>query len=534
MPKIEKVHFEDATDAGEYIVGTNGDDTIDALGGDDKVKARDGDDYIRGGEGNDRLYGQDGDDKLVGDTGNDTISGGDGDDKNTWNNGDGSDVFDGGEGYDTQIVNGSDTAGDDFTIGADGDRVAFARVNFGQFSVDIGETEVLKVYGLGGDDTITGSEGLSELIKLKLSGGEGNDQITGGDGDDRIYGDEGDDRTVGFRGDDKIYGDDGDDTNTWNNGDGTDKFYGGEGFDTQIVNGSPDLGDEFTIAADGQKVQFDRVNFGQFGVTMSEVEELVVNGLGGDDTMTGSEGLRDLISLELNGGDGNDAVAGGDGDDVLTGGTGDDELAGEKGNDTVLGGDGDDELEWDDGDGSDLMEGDAGWDTVEVEGSLTEGDHFVIEADGARVAFARVNLGQFALDIGTSEVLEVDGAGGDDLIEAGEGLAGLIALELSGGTGNDTITGGDGDDLIDGGWDDDVMTGGWGEDTFVFNKGDDVITDFEDGVDVIQLSKYDAWSEVAPSIEQYGQDVVIDTAHGSLTIEHASVEQFDASDFLFV
>jgi Ca2+-binding RTX toxin-like protein len=179
-----------------------------------------------------------------------------------------------------------------------------------------------EIDGLGGDDKIK-ARGGDDTVR----GGEGNDTITAGEGDDLVLGD---------RGDDKIYGDEGDDTNVWNNGDGTDKFYGGEGYDTQIVNGSPDLGDEFTIAAYGEKVQFDRVNFGQFGVTMKDVETLEVNGLGGDDTITGSEGLSELIKLKLSGGDGNDEITGGDGDDWIDGGYDDDVMTGNEGADTFV------------------------------------------------------------------------------------------------------------------------------------------------------------------------------------------------------
>ena len=83
-----------------------------------------------------------------------------------WNNGDGSDVMEGGAGIDTVEVNGSDTAGDEFTIAANGARVDFDRVNLGPFSLDIGTTERLEVNGLGGDDTITGASGLDGLIEL--------------------------------------------------------------------------------------------------------------------------------------------------------------------------------------------------------------------------------------------------------------------------------------------------------------------------------------------------------------------------------
>ena len=101
--------------------------------------------------------------------------GGWGNDRMVWNNGDGSDLMEGGEGYDAAEVNGSDTDGDVFTIAANGDRVAFDRVNLVPFSLDIGTTERLEVNGQGGDDTITGGDGLEGLIKLKLDGGAGDD-----------------------------------------------------------------------------------------------------------------------------------------------------------------------------------------------------------------------------------------------------------------------------------------------------------------------------------------------------------------------
>jgi hypothetical protein len=99
--------------------------------------------------------------------------GGAGRDRMVWNNGDGSDVMEGGRGRDVAEVNGSDTGGDVFTIAADDGRVAFARTNFGQFTVDIGTSERLEVNGQGGDDVITGAGGLDGLIRLRLDGGAG-------------------------------------------------------------------------------------------------------------------------------------------------------------------------------------------------------------------------------------------------------------------------------------------------------------------------------------------------------------------------
>jgi Ca2+-binding RTX toxin-like protein len=111
-----------------------------------------------------------------------------------WPTGAGSDLIAGAGRNDAVEVYVTASAGDVFTIVPNGPRFDFDRVNFGQFSLDIGTTETLEVNGLGGNDTITGASGLDGLIKLVLSGGLGNDSITGGDGDDVMVGDAGNDR----------------------------------------------------------------------------------------------------------------------------------------------------------------------------------------------------------------------------------------------------------------------------------------------------------------------------------------------------
>lgn len=59
--------------------------------------------------------------------------------------------------------------------------------------------------------------------------------------------------------------------------------------------------------------------------------------------------------------------------------------------------------------------------------------------------------------------------------------------QLFGGAGSDKIQGGAGKDLIDGGKHNDTLTGGLGADTFAFSHGRDVITDFRNDVDKIEL-----------------------------------------------
>ena len=117
----------------------------------------------------------------------------------------------------------------------------------------------------------------------------------------------------------------------------------------------------------------------------------------------------------------------------------------------MSGGDGDDTLVWNNGDGSDVMNGEAGTDTTEVNGAGAAGDQFTVKPNAGRVRFDRVNLGVFSLDIGTTENLVLNGGGGDDTMTGAEGLAGLIKTTMNGGDGSDTLTGTDGADA-DLGW----------------------------------------------------------------------------------
>src|SRR5215469_2536638 len=179
--------------------------------------------------------------------------------------------------------------------------------------------------------------------------------------------------------------------------------------------------------------------------TVANTTEIEVFGQGGNDTMIGGSGNDELFGGAgndiLEGKGGNDLLFGGDGNDTLIGGAGDDQMFGEAGNDTFV---------WNPGDGTDLIEGGDGVDTAVVNGG-NGSETFTITANGSRVRFDRLTPAPFSLDIGTTENLVLHAGGGDDVITAGNGLAGLINLTLDGGAGNDTITGGDGADLLIGG-----------------------------------------------------------------------------------
>jgi Ca2+-binding RTX toxin-like protein len=201
----------------------------------------------------------------------------------------------------------------------------------------------------------------------------------------------------------------------------------------------------------------------------------------GDDTLIGGSGNDQLF-----GESGNDTLLGKGGNDFLFGGSGDDTLTGGPGNDQVFGQAGNDRMIWNPGDGTDLNEGGDGNDTVDVEGGNAS-ENFTVVANGSRVRFDRVSPAPFTLDIGTTENLVLNANGGDDTFTAGNGLAGLIAITVDGGPGNDIIRGGDGNDTLIGGPGNDFIDGGRGNDVLIGGDGNDVFQwDPGDGSDTIE------------------------------------------------
>ena len=369
----------------------------------------------------------------------------------------------------------------------------------------------MDVNGQGGGDVIIASAGLADLTSLDLDGGEGNDLLIGSDGADVLRGGAGNDTLLGGRGNDVVLGQDGNDLLIVNNGDGSDFLEGGEGLDTVQVNGDNSSGDSFRVDPNGQRVSFRRTNLGLFTLDIGTTENLDVNGQGGSDVIIGATGLSGLISLDLDGGEGNDLLIGGDGADVLRGGAGNDTLLGGRGNDVVLGQDGNDLLIVNNGDGSDFLEGGEGDDTVQVNGDNTARDVILVSPNGNRVEVERTNLGLFTLDIGTVETIDINTLAGNDSVTGSVGLAGLTTLDIDGGLGFDILTGGDGNDRLDGGADNDLLRGRDGNDVLIGNQGNDFVFG-ENGNDLIVVNEGDGNDLIEGGL---GRDTVqITTADG--------------------
>ena len=148
---------EAPTEGDDVILGTEGDDVINALGGNDIICGLGGDDTINAGNGADMIYGGDGDDTINAGQGRDAVFGEDGDD--FISGGKGKDAIRGGDGNDDlRGNNGTDTLG-----GGDGDDT----INGGQ------KADVLS--GDDGDDVLIGG-----TRPDTLTGGAGADILDGG------------------------------------------------------------------------------------------------------------------------------------------------------------------------------------------------------------------------------------------------------------------------------------------------------------------------------------------------------------------
>jgi Ca2+-binding RTX toxin-like protein len=464
------------------------------------------------------LNGQAGVDTLIGGSFRETLRGGTENDSFTWNAGGGADVIQGDAGTDTVTINA--TGGADTIDVAPATTAGHVAVSGGP---DVSGAESLVVNGLGGSDTLTGGA-LAGLIQLTLNGGDGDDVLNGGNGNDSLNGGSENDSFI------------------WDAGDGADAIQGDAGTDTVTINATTgaDIIDVAPTAAPGHVGV-------SGGPDVAGAENLIVNGLAGNDTLSGGA-LAGLIQLTLNGGEGDDTLNGGNGAD------------------TVLMGAGNDTFVWDPGDGSDVVEGGADQDTLRFNGSAAA-EVFAASSNGPRLVFTR-NVGNITMDTddvetltvnalggadsatvndlagtdvtvanidlavsgagdaaadsvivngtGAADVIQaaavgatvqvtglsaqvnvtqseaandrltVNGLAGDDTLSAGA-LAALLQLTLDGGDGTDTLNGGNGSDILNGGNGNDTADGNQGADIGLLGAGNDTfVWDPGDGSDVVE------------------------------------------------
>jgi len=175
--------------------------------------------------------------------------------------------------------------------------------------------------------------------------------------------------------------------------------------DTVTVNGTAGA-DHISVVSSGSSVVVTGLP-AQVTIDGAEAanDSLVIKGLGGNDTIDASAINAGQINLVIDGGDGNDTIIGSGGDDVVTGG---------RGNDVAFLGAGDDLFIWNPGDGSDVVEGQAGFDTLLFNGSNAS-ENFDISANGSRVRLFR-DVGNVTMDLNGIERIQLNALGGADNI----------------------------------------------------------------------------------------------------------------------
>lgn len=580
-------------DFGSGGSGSGGDAAGDKLFEIENVEGSAFDDFMLGDGGANALTGAGGRDTLLAGAGADTVSGDGGND--TLRGGTGNDTVRGGEGSDTALFqdwNGTQGLGvrGTITLGdgdAAGEAVLTRLAQIGQFggrSVTV-ERDTLasieNVVASNQSEIITGSRSANTL-----DGRGGTDVIDGGRGDDALDGGDGSDTasyaSLGSTALNKVVASLSDGTavvsrfsaidigiivnenDTLRNfenltGSGGSDLLGGNSLANRLSGGDRNdilagLGGADTLAGgDGN----DRADYSKSfaAVSVDLAAGLAAGGDAAGDTLSAIEDLAGSL--------GNDTLKGDDGDNVIAGNGGNDAIAGRGGGDTMAGNEGDDTL--DGGDGGDTLDGGDGFDTaayasggaVQIDmttlslGGAAENDSFISiegiagseEADtltGDANANVLSGAGEGDVIVGRQGKDTLNGGAGDDelrgandedLINGGSG-----ADSLFGGNDDDQLNGGSGNDTVNGVTGNDTLSGGGDADTFVFAgnaPGQDVITDFADGLDLIQFDTplvgefgdlTIAGNGTAQAVIAYeGQSIVLSGAPVTLTVE----------DFLF-
>jgi Ca2+-binding RTX toxin-like protein len=473
-----------ATDNGETVNGTGGNDILPGLGGDDA---------INGGAGNDSLDGGTGADTMTGGSGNDTYF-----------------VDNAGDAVIESAGNGTDTVNTMVSYGLTAEVENLVL----QGGAD------LQGYGNTLSNMITGNAGGN-----LLDGGVGADTMTGGAGGDTYFVDDAGDTVVENVGEgsdavfstvhyaltanvetlvlqgsadlqgygnslnNAIFGNAG--TNLLNGFAGADVMYGGAGGDVYFVDDTGDAAIE--NVGEGNDTVFSTVNYG----IAANVENLIL--LGAADLQGFGNGLGNVIY----GNTGNNLLDGGAGVDLMVGGTGDDiyfvddtsdsafEVAGQ-GNDAVF-------ASAHYGLAADvetlILQGSAdfqGYGSNQVNTLYgNTGNNLLNGAAGADTMYGGVGNDTYFVDNAMDAVVENLGEGTDAVFASVNYTltANVEALVLNGpgnlsGTGNalaNSLFGNAGNNALDGGAGVDVLQGNAGNDTFVFNMGQgngDTVVDF--------------------------------------------------------
>jgi Ca2+-binding RTX toxin-like protein len=372
--------------------GANDRLTVQGLGGNDTITAATlaagvialtldggaGNDTILGSQGADTILGGDGNDFIDGNQGNDTASMGAGNDIFQWDPGDGSDTVDGGAGTDTLSFFGANIT-ENIDISANGDHARLFR-DVANITMDLDNVETIDVRALGGADNITvGDLSSTDVtqVNIDLRGAVG--------GPDGVI-------------------------------------------DSVTVNATQGA-DAITVAGDAGGVHVSGLH-AQVNMLFTDAgDRLTINGQGGDDVINASSLQAGAVQLTINGGLGADVMFGSQGNDLFNGGDG---------NDVALMGLGDDTFVWNPGDDNDTLEGQGGFDTMQVNGANIA-ENITLSANGGRALFTR-DVANVTMDLNDVEAVNFRALGGADNITIND-MSGTDVSEVNIDLGNSAGTG---------------------------------------------------------------------------------------------
>jgi Ca2+-binding RTX toxin-like protein len=282
------------------------------------------------------------------------------------------------------------------------------------------------INGKADNDTLNGTPDADTINGLA-----GNDTINGLAGNDTITGGEGNDLARMGAGNDRFL---------WQTGDGDDRLRGQDGFDTLVIEDSANV--FFLIERNASRVRVAETLLGLFGnqLDLDDVERIIVRPLAGPDgvfinNLAGTDVKQVVVDLA--------GVPGGTGGDGEVDGV--------------------------------VRNGGAGNDVINV--ALASGI-VSITGPSAQVTIRNADA---------TDILEINGLGGSDTIDASKLPTSVIALSVNGDEGNDRITGSRGNDELDGDDGNDVIAGGRGNDLVDLGTGNDLFTwAIGDGKDTVQ------------------------------------------------
>ncbi len=558
--------FAQGGDGVDFIFGEDGSDELHGDAGDDRLTGGEGVDLLYGGADNDRLIGENGTDYLYGEDGNDTIYGGAetdflyggaGDDKlygeagiDLMEGGAGADVLSGGSGQDTvTYINSTGTVAVDLGNPANGFGDGLGDTFFGVEIIRLsnhqdyfnGETSGTRyfVFGNDGDDAIVGTKAGGSYY-----GGNGNDifQLSGTQGPGGTF-------SAGgclIRGDEQGGAQGKDIVSLW---------LSNRGLSINMTAATTRDG-TFTFLFGGQTQRAYGDVDGLFGSLFDDVFigntfNNSLDGFFGHDSLSGGGGADELIGNE-----GNDRLDGGADADNMTGGNGADTfvfaspsdivageiidggaaaVAGEKDTIELATGDYDfrvatvtsiEAIKFPGGPGGVGLASKIIIDSSQIGSGFTANTAISKTAAGGPIALIDVrmaaagtlDLSGFTFDgnwnggqAAMNDRVQILGSAGVDTI-TGTSTADFIR----GGDGNDIMIGGAGNDRLRGNTGSDSLTGGAGADQFDYISVDesptggntvrDIITDFEAGIDKINVNQVDA-NELLVGVQSFVLDV---------------------------